>query len=365
MQATIVESNAKQLQEEDALFNVVRMAMRKTDVSLETDLSEFIPYGNGSLPRVDFMKLKDSNKPKLTGMIRENIIEKSPRRLPPASPNLSKAASLIQNNLKNTVERAMQKVAAEKESDLCSYISYNGKRLHHYTYNKMKRDEPNTVVKLIKDHILDRAPVKLMKKYQPRVPKESPQSEQAPAEQLSPSLERVIDKAMRRRSLKIKKEEDICRFLPNGNRFLHPLAYRKLKAYDPDHLRDMIETHVLIPKSPKRIEWSPEGSSHSKDQKKASLTVEANPVETQDDQSGKIDQLMEVMSRILKKLDGDLPAKKSSSSEEPFAESQSQTRHQHDRYLRTIQNQLVKRIRNKEVDYELWDSYVDLVDGNK
>ena len=33
-----------------------------------------------------------------------------------------------------------------------------------------------------------------------------------------------------------------------------------------------------------------------------------------------------------------------------------------DRYLRTIQNQLIKRIRQRDIDYELWDAFVDLVE---
>ncbi|MCB1073796.1 MAG: hypothetical protein KDK96_11960, partial [Chlamydiia bacterium] len=36
-----------------------------------------------------------------------------------------------------------------------------------------------------------------------------------------------------------------------------------------------------------------------------------------------------------------------------------------DRYLRTIQNQLIKKIRQKEVDFELWDTFVDFIEGQK
>ena len=36
-----------------------------------------------------------------------------------------------------------------------------------------------------------------------------------------------------------------------------------------------------------------------------------------------------------------------------------------DRYLRTIQNQLIKKIRQKEVDFELWDTFVDFIEGLK
>jgi len=59
-------------------------------------------------------------------------------------------------NLQSTIKQAVKKVNGEKEFDICRYIPGDkGYYLHHLSYGRLKRQEPKTLQKLLKTHILE------------------------------------------------------------------------------------------------------------------------------------------------------------------------------------------------------------------
>ncbi len=61
------------------------------------------------------------------------------------------------HNLEDCISRAMNKVKAQKEADLCKYLPSDNGRLHHFSFNKMKHNEPSQLSEMIQGHILDKA----------------------------------------------------------------------------------------------------------------------------------------------------------------------------------------------------------------
>ncbi len=77
--------------------------------------------------------------------------------------------------LKDTVEQAMKKIGASKESDLCRYLpSSGGGYIHHFTYNKLKKTSPGECVSLIEEFILKNHNLKQLDP-KPRAPRNSKQ----------------------------------------------------------------------------------------------------------------------------------------------------------------------------------------------
>ncbi|NGX60933.1 MAG: hypothetical protein K940chlam9_00408 [Chlamydiae bacterium] len=79
--------------------------------------------------------------------------------------------------LKETVEQAMKKIDAGKENDICRYLpSPEGGYLHHFTYGKMKKTNPQECISLIEECILkNSSPRQLDPK--PRASRKSKQSD--------------------------------------------------------------------------------------------------------------------------------------------------------------------------------------------
>jgi len=338
--------------------------MKKTGVLKETDLTSYLPHGNEPLSLDLFFRFKSTNNQELAELIKENILDQEPKQL---SPNKTKKTTLppnISTNLEQTLERAMEKVKAKKESDVCLYVPYGDGRLHHFTFQKLKKTEPIKLLNILDEHILSIKPKKYERKYKAKKAPSLVKDEN--------SLEAVIDQALKRKSLKLKKETDICRYLPHGNVYMHPLAFRSLKTKDPEKLKEMVKEYVLIPKKPKILIWHrTKKPLHQDPQLQEESSLQNNPQTTRGE---KTDQLLETMSQLLQALQN---------PKDPHTEDTRQDSHKsgqalideverdnrkvfsesvQDRYLRTIQNQLIKRIREKQVDYELWDAFVELAE---
>ncbi len=60
--------------------------------------------------------------------------------------------------LKSAIEKAVKKVGASKENELCRYIAVDaGGYIHHFTFRKMKGENPKWLLEQIKRFILDPA----------------------------------------------------------------------------------------------------------------------------------------------------------------------------------------------------------------
>ena len=72
--------------------------------------------------------------------------------------------------LEECIGRAINKINAKKAVDLCFYIPHKNGRLHHFTFGKLKKTEPEELQKLIEQHILQKEqPQLISSQYTPRV----------------------------------------------------------------------------------------------------------------------------------------------------------------------------------------------------
>jgi hypothetical protein len=70
----------------------------------------------------------------------------------------------------SAIHDAMNKVNAEKETDLCRYIPGNKGPMHHWTFKRLKRQSPIELFKMIQGHILEnKSPEPMPPKTRPRV----------------------------------------------------------------------------------------------------------------------------------------------------------------------------------------------------
>lgn len=58
--------------------------------------------------------------------------------------------------LENIINKAIKKVGAKKENDICRYLPVNvGGYIHHFTMRKMKGEDPDQLANMIKKFIID------------------------------------------------------------------------------------------------------------------------------------------------------------------------------------------------------------------
>lgn len=374
MQNTVLEREleAAGFTNQDNFEATIDQAMQIAGVLKVADLSEYIPYGDGSLSEDIFLRMKEMNRTELAKLIKENILDKAPKKYSSIQPkehavnivnSFKKIRAAVTKELNEAIDQAMKKVKTDKELDLCFYIPHEGKRLHHFTYARLRAEQPKILQTLINDHILTKEPQKYVKTYKSKSGKTS-----LPLGQEELTLEDTIKSALKRKSLGLQKEEDICRYIPSGKYFLHPMAFRSLKKKDPANLKSLIEEYVLKPKSPVLIEWKRQEPSSllQQDQKDSSIQPQPSKQDTSTSDSNKMAQLITMMAKLIGEIQEQKIVKtKEDTQEDQLSADESllslSREYDSNRYLRTIQNQLIKRIRQREVDYELWDIYVDLI----
>ncbi|MEZ5315382.1 MAG: hypothetical protein R3E91_04140 [Chlamydiales bacterium] len=61
----------------------------------------------------------------------------------------------IQQNLKITIEKALNKIQGKREKEICRYLpGPRGGYIHHFTFKKMKEKEPAKCISLLEEFIL-------------------------------------------------------------------------------------------------------------------------------------------------------------------------------------------------------------------
>jgi len=58
--------------------------------------------------------------------------------------------------LEESISRAMQRVNAQKETELCQYLPGKNGRLHHFAFGKLKKTQPSELLQMIREHILEK-----------------------------------------------------------------------------------------------------------------------------------------------------------------------------------------------------------------
>lgn len=372
--------------EKEDLETIIKKSIETTGVLKETDLAKYIPHGDGSLPKQLFMHFKARNKNMLAVLIKENILDKEPRIYSSENHSSSITSTYSQTDLEEVIEKAMKKLNIEKESEICPYLPDGNKRLHHFTYEKKKKTNPAEIAKLIQTNILDKAPQRLDRTYRPRksTSSEITKAEGLASEETSDTLQQVIDQAMKRRKLGIEKESDLCWYIPaEEGGYLYYSTFRSLKQKDPQKLEELIRDHIISPKKPKKFPPNPRKSTLTPlSSQQTTPLIEQNSLpspkeETQDidTQLPKIEPLQQLLSELLQEIRSNKVSYMHSSNPQNAYNSLTDEIPTNmkarisdsltGRYFRTIQNQLIKKIRQKEVDFELWDAFVDFIEHEK
>lgn len=365
----------KELEEVES---IIKAAMEKTKVLKEKDLAYYIPHGDTHLSFENFIKIKRSDKNSFSNLIKTHILQKTPIKIASSELPSTLTSSSPPNVLDILIRKAMQKLDAEKETEIGQYIPYENGRLHHHTFNKLKKNDPAKLSNLITSFILTKDPKKVIRKNR-RLTHQS----------LSP-LEQTIAEAMKRRSLKLKNEEDLCLYLPYIDSRMRSTRFQSMKNENPEQLRELIEHYVLKPKKPRIQERKRKANDLNNKQQSEVENIEPQKISQFDqlleaiqesahqtislsEQSSsasqkeeafqinnkleelvnKMTQSIDLMTQILKTL---LNLTLSNGKHVSIPSVQ-----HNERVFQVIQNQLIKQIKHRKVDTDLWDTYLDLI----
>lgn len=162
------------------------------------------------------------------------------------------------------------------------------------------------------------------------------------------SLEGLVQTAMNKVS--VETENELCHYIPYSDARIHHFTYKNLKKNEPEQVKSLIKKHILE-KEPTVISPKPRAKK-AKNIPQPSKSTEKNPPQPATPTS-QITRLEKMLEKFIHALDS-----------RPLVDNHEPTQSisSNDRHLRTVQNQLIKAIRHKRVDHELWDAYVELVE---
>jgi hypothetical protein len=284
------------------LEDVIKMALKKTGSQTELDLCAYLSGQEGTLPPSKYLKLKDTDRKTLLNLIRERVLDSDPYRIPrkvQESPSLSLYAG---KSLEECIKEAMTKMNVLKETALCKYIPCDEGYLHHFTFLKMKSSNPIQLRNLIKEHIFDRTP-------------------------------RLVPPKRRHR----RQPRELIGNLPAEDN-LENIKPSSQKIFERDH------------RNQKSFETG------------QPLLERKNTEDSQKSENSKIGQLLNMMGQLIQVLQyQDGTSKSFDKRQRVEFEGSSNVDKPPDRYIQVIQNQLIKKIRMKQVDEELWNMFVEIV----
>ena len=243
-------------------------------------------------------------------------------------------------NIEDSISKAMEKVGVGNPNQLCKFIPFKGGHLHHFTMEKLKKTNRDRLEEMLKTHILNKESPKVFPEKNRKPYKRKYRTPQEKKSLDRNSLEGCIALAMQRKSLKLNKENDLCRYLPTeeGKR-LHYLAFKKMREREPDKLKAMIEKYLLDPKRTQLIQ-------SARVQKKLSPSKETpiNPSLTE--------KLLYSFDQLIYTLRNE---------KTPYPDKKENPMNLLQRSLKAVQSQLIQSIQNKGIDPELWETYVLMV----
>lgn len=68
---------------------------------------------------------------------------------------MSSTATMESPALEDVIGKAMRKLNVDREFALCSYLPDDGKRMHHFSFGKMKKQTPKDLICLLERHIIE------------------------------------------------------------------------------------------------------------------------------------------------------------------------------------------------------------------
>jgi hypothetical protein len=343
------------------LEELIKEALRKTGLAKELDLCSYLFDCNERLSPTTYLELKDTDRKTLYKLIKENILEINFHEFSSKRVKTPEKLAYTGQSLEECIREAMVRLNVQRETAMCKYIPYEKGHLHHFTYLKMKSSNPIQLRNLIKMHILDQRPQLLppMKRKQ-YVFQNSRQSTEHQFHKPEEDVEAVIQQAMQRSDLNLEEEEDLCRYLPRGDSFLHPLGFRSLKRNNPRELSKLIRDYVLIPIDPKPLEWKKIDRYPSNFKPMKEPQQEKSPSLAYD----RIDQLLEAVNSLTKTLQIS-KTEGVTQVRHPSVPNQHSSRKIPEKCFQMIQADLIAKILKREVDLNLWTAYVELLAFDK
>lgn len=243
-------------------------------------------------------------------------------------------------NIEDSISKAMEKVGVGNPHQLCKFIPFEGGHLHHFTMEKLKKTNRDRLEEMLKTHILNKEspkvfPAKTRKPYKRKY--HAPQEKKTLDRN---SLEGCIALAMQRKSLKLNKENDLCRYLliEEGKR-LHYHAFKKMRENEQDTLKAMIEKYLLDPKRPQLIQ-------------SARVQKELSPSKETQVAPSLTEKLLYSINQLIHTL---------RNGKTPYPDKKENPMNLLQRSLKAVQSQLIQSIQNKGIDPELWETYVLMV----
>lgn len=307
------------------LESITREAMRKVNAAKETDLCKYIPYQDKALDPSSYLSIKSANSTLLCELIHSHILDCKP--ISYKTPTNETTASTL--TLNECISKAMTLIDGKKEADICKYIPDDEGYLHHCAYFRIKRESPQRLLYLIKQNLLDKTPTKY-----PSKPRKAYQRQRS----RSADLVEIIKTCMDKMAHVISKEEDLCRYIPGDNGFLHPVSYRSLKSKDPGTLSKLMDKHILEPEDPTLLVWN--NASNAGGARSTGNYRNKKAKDPNNDRSNIEPSTMP----ITQKKEGKLSAS-------PHMNIM----------MRLVQNQLVANILERKLDQELFDVYTELI----
>jgi len=145
-------------------------------------------------------------------------------------------------------------------------------------------------------------------------------------------IESLISAAVKK--INGKKENDICRYLPNpaGVGYIHHFTMRKMKTEEPEKLHSMISKYIINADKPHSVSPKPRAARGSRKRRDQLVFSKQD-----------IDRMLH-MARMAG--DRDMIRKLTPKKD-----------------LRTIKRELISSIRHSRVDQDLWHSYAEVVNS--
>lgn len=144
-------------------------------------------------------------------------------------------------------------------------------------------------------------------------------------------IEELLSKA--KKKLNVKKENEICRYLPmNGGGYMHHFTLKKMKTKQPNELVSLLEKYIINASKPTMIPPKPRAARGSRKRRDQLLFTKMQ-----------LERMLNI-ARLAgdKEIIAVLSPKKS---------------------LASCKRDLIQSIRHNKVDLELWNAYVECVNS--
>jgi len=140
------------------LEEAIKLALKKTGVTKEFDLCDFLSSEGRLISPSIYLRLRDTDQATLLSLIWKQILNRDVHKPAHKAEESSAHPLYAGKSLEECIKEAMSKLNISRETALCKYIPCEVGYLHHFTFLKMKSSNPIQLRNLIKEHILDQNP---------------------------------------------------------------------------------------------------------------------------------------------------------------------------------------------------------------